>query len=102
VTGFKGIVECLSFDLYGCVQVTLRPEGIKKDDGHTKDAQWFDVSRLEVLSKQPVMDVPDFLIKETSSRETSEHFHRALTFADIIAKGSKGPAEKPMMRGDKK
>lgn len=89
VTGFKGIVECLSFDLYGCVQVTLRPEGLKKDNGHMKDAQWFDVSRLEVLSKQPVMDVPDFLLQKNIKPE-------------IIAEGKRGPAEKPIMYGDKK
>lgn len=76
VTGFSGVVECVSFDLYGCVQVTLRPEADKKD-GKPRDAHWFDHKRIEVLSKTPVMAVPNF---------------------DIAPGIERGPAQKPAGR----
>lgn len=75
VTGFTGVVECVSFDLYGCVQVTLRPE-IDKKDGKPKDAHWFDHKRIEVLGKRPVMQVPNF---------------------NITVGDERGPASKPAM-----
>jgi hypothetical protein len=51
-------VASISFDLYGCVQAIVNP-GLDKD-GKPKDSQWFDVSRLTVLTKKPVMERPDF------------------------------------------
>jgi hypothetical protein len=49
VTGFEGVVDSVSFDLYGCVQVSLLPQQThgNKDwvPGH-----WFDVKRVEKLS----------------------------------------------------
>lgn len=77
VTGFSGVVSSVSFDLYGCVQATICP-GMDKE-GKLKDAHWFDVSRLEVLSKSPVMERPDFQTGPASE-------------------GLKGPAEKPVPR----
>jgi hypothetical protein len=74
VTGFKGVVTSVSFDLFGCIQAVVNP-GLGKD-GKTQDSVWFDVNRLEVKSKEPVMSVPDF------------------DFGPI-AEGLKGPAEKP-------
>ncbi len=58
VTGMKGVVASISFDLYGCVQAIVNP-GLGKD-GKLSDQIWFDVSRLKVLDKKPVMQVPDF------------------------------------------
>jgi hypothetical protein len=60
VTGFEGVVECVSFDLYGCVMATLRGPHDKKNQKEGAPAHWFDVKRLQVLSKKPVMQVPDF------------------------------------------
>lgn len=74
VTGFEGIVAHVGFDLYGCVQATVNP-GLDKD-GKPKDQVWFDVARLDVLSKKPVMDVPNY-----------EFGH--------VAEGRQGAAEKP-------
>lgn len=76
VTGFKGIVACVGFDLYGCIQATVNP-GIDKD-GKPKDQVWFDIARLKVLDKKPVMALPDFDYGP-------------------VAEGRKGPAEKPAM-----
>lgn len=58
VTGFKGVVASISFDLYGCVQAIVNP-GLDKD-GKLKDQSWLDVARLKVLTKTPVMEVPNF------------------------------------------
>lgn len=60
VTGYAGVVESVSFDLYGCVQAVVRgfvdpTKPTDKPDGH-----WFDVKRLEVTDRTPVMAVPDF------------------------------------------
>ncbi|NOQ52300.1 MAG: hypothetical protein GQ578_08820 [Desulfuromonadaceae bacterium] len=58
VTGFSGVVESISFDLYGCVQAVVKPP--IKEDGDTRDGRWFDVSRLAVKSEKPVMRLPNF------------------------------------------
>ena len=74
VTGFKGVVTTLSFDLYGCVQVVLTPE---TKDGAMGNGQWFDVARIKLSGKKPVMSVPDF------------------GGDSQIARGEKGAAPKP-------
>jgi len=73
VTGFKGVVSSIHFDLYGCIQAVVVPgaDKTKLDNGH-----FFDVGRLEVTSKKPVMEIPDFDY-------------------GAIAEGKKGPAAKP-------
>ncbi len=57
VTGFAGVITLVSFDLYGCVQIVVTP-GVDKD-GKTIDGRWFDVTRLEMKSKKPVMVIPE-------------------------------------------
>lgn len=76
VTGMEGVVTCMSFDLYGCVQAIVHPGLDEK--GVIKNTVWFDVARLEIIDYTPVMDVPDF----------SQGY---------IAEGKKGAAEKPGM-----
>lgn len=58
VTGFHGVVTSISFELYGCVQAVVTPEMDK--DGETKAGMWFDVTRLKLKSKKPVMELPNF------------------------------------------
>ena len=58
VTGYKGMVDSVCFDAYGCVQATLRPRVDK--DGKIPDGTWFDVKRLEPAGKR-LMDVPPFV-----------------------------------------
>jgi len=58
VTGLKGVVASISFDLYGCIQAIVNP-GLDKE-GKQKDSLWFDLSRLKVESPEPVMERPDF------------------------------------------
>ena len=77
VSGLRGVVTSISFDLYGCVQAVLHPGLDHK--GKIHDSCWFDIARLEKIELTPVMDVPDF------------NGDSAL----LIADGKKGPAEKP-------
>jgi hypothetical protein len=56
VTGFTGVVDSICYDLYGCIQATVKPPCNEK--GEYLDAKWFDVARLQVLSPTPVMEVP--------------------------------------------
>jgi hypothetical protein len=78
VTGYSGVVDSVSFDLYGCIQAGVNP-GLN-NDGEQKDCRWFDVSRLMIKSKKPVMETPNFDF-------------------GIVAEGKHGPASKaPMHR----
>jgi hypothetical protein len=58
ITGFKGTITSVGFDLYGCVQAWLTPSTDK--DGKTQDGAWFDMKRLEVAKKAPVLAPPTF------------------------------------------
>ena len=77
VTGFKGVIDSVSFDLYGCIQVVIRPPAGEK--GELKNGQWFDVGRLKITGKRPVIAVPDF--KDGP-----------------VAEGKKGAADKPSFK----
>lgn len=61
VTGFKGVVEAISYDLYGCVQCIVRPE--IDDKGKMDPSAWFDAQRLNISKEhveEPVMPPPSF------------------------------------------
>ena len=58
ISGFKGVISSVSFDLYGCVQVCIDP-GLAKD-GKLGTSYWFDVSRLKILSKKAIIKQPNF------------------------------------------
>lgn len=73
VTGFRGVVTSISIDLYGCIQALVHP-GMDKEK--MLDQAWFDVGRLSVVGKAPVMERPNH-----------EYGPQA--------EGKKGPAEKP-------
>ena len=77
VTGRKGVVVSVSFDLFGCIQAVVQPEVCP--DGTDAESAWYDVARLKVTSKNPVMDVPNY-----------EYGY--------VAEGLKGPADKPAGR----
>ena len=76
VTGFRGVVANVGFDLYGCIQAVVNP-GVDAD-GSLRDSQWFDVNRLRVVSETPVLKPPSFQWTE-----------------QVIAEGRKGAGEKP-------
>jgi len=79
VTGYTGVIESVSFDLYGCVKVVINP-GLDKDH-KLGESRWFDVSRVDVLPDPAVMDPPDWL------GDTAQ------------ARGEQGAAEKPLPHG---
>ena len=58
VTGFKGVVTSVSFDLFGCIQAVLTPEA--GEQGKQEDSRWYDVIRLRVKEKKPVMSLPNY------------------------------------------
>ncbi len=58
VTGREGIITSISFDLYGCVQAVVTTEVTTNTEKPTNE--WFDIARLKILSKKPVMKQPNF------------------------------------------
>ena len=76
VTGFKGVITTMSFDLYGCIQAAVTPS--VDSNGKIPEGRWFDVTRLKIKGKTPVMQQPNFA-------------------AGYVAEGRKGPAEKPTL-----
>jgi len=77
ITGAEGVVDTVSFDLYGCIQGSLNT-GLKYD-GERKPNYWFDIARLERVDDDRIMEPPNFIQGE-------------------IAEGKMGPADKPTAR----
>ena len=75
ITGFSGVIDSISFDLYGCIQAVVKPPLSK--DGQISSGNWFDISRLEIDYRERVIEVPNFS-------------------KGYIAEGRKGPSDKPM------
>lgn len=74
VSGFEGIAESISFDLYGCIQIALRPTLAKSaKPGEFPEGRWFDAKRLTKVSKAPVMAVPDFTKPEIGPADKPSH-----------------------------
>ena len=73
VTGFKGVVTSISFDLYGCVQAAIHP-GLDKD-GKMREAYWLDTNRLEFTTETGarVMEPPDFNNRLIESHQQFDH-----------------------------
>ena len=81
ITGFSGVVESVSFDVYGCVQVILKPPVDK--DGKLQDGGWFDIARIEFDDRPATMRVPAQFM-DTVATEPGNYAH--------------GPAQKPLQR----
>lgn len=77
ISGLSGVITSVSFDLYGCIQVVLRPQKLNKD-GEPLQGSWVDINRLQITSKKPVMEMVDFTQKYPSIKDVQ------------------GPDEKPM------
>jgi hypothetical protein len=84
VTGYTGVVESISVDLYGCVQAMVS-NGQEDKDGRFL-AHWFDTSRITVVDPTPVMDQPNFYLAGKNYNEMP----RAEGAAE-----PHGPADKP-------
>jgi len=69
VTGFKGVITSVCFDLYGCIQVAITPPA-KSDADDLKNGHWFDINRI-IASTDRVMDSPNFDAKGTTPQDYS-------------------------------
>lgn len=81
ITGFEGVIDSISYDLYGCVQVAIAPPLDK--DGKRVNSCWFDVTRLEMGER--VIPMPCYL---SGYGDKVDEGH--------VAAGKKGPADKPI------
>lgn len=54
ITGTKGVISNISFDLYGCIQASLTQ---KNNKGVVEEDKWIDVTRLIKKSKERVLDL---------------------------------------------
>ena len=59
VTGFEGVATAVSFDLPGCVMVTVSPP-VDPTTKKAEESRWFDHKRMAIISDQPVMKPPTF------------------------------------------
>ena len=71
VTGYKGVVTSICFDLYGCVQAIINP-GTDKD-GKLSEQAWFDINRLKIVSETLVMPRPNFDFEKGSAEKPIPH-----------------------------
>lgn len=58
VTGFIGVIDSVCFDLYGCIQVSLKPPMNEK--GEIPTGYWVDINRVKILSKKQIVTPPNF------------------------------------------
>ena len=74
---YTGVVTTVSFDVSGCVQAYVIPQGTDKD-GKLVDGAWFDVQRLEstgerlvplpTWAKQPTQEGPNGPAEKSAPR----------------------------------
>jgi len=50
ITGFHGVVICISEWLHGCRRITLKPTGVGKD-GKTFEPETFDEPQLSIVKR---------------------------------------------------
>lgn len=81
ITGIEGVVTCVSFDLYGCIQIVITPP--VKEGGQATEARWYDVCRVQILDSHPVIPRPDFALNKQIEFQ----------FPDQIS------SEKPILKG---
>ena len=71
VSGYTGVVESISYDLYGCIQAVVRPPVNEKNE--IPEGRYLDCKRLSILPRsERVMPVPEFyqeLILEAGAAE---------------------------------
>lgn len=94
VTGFKGVVISISFDLPGCVQAIVNP-GLDTKKGVVGDPMWFDVNRLEIISDNPVMTPPKFVATPIPYVDFQNKIMGVGMPKPKTPKHGKGPVDKP-------
>ena len=66
VTGFNGVIASVSFDLFGHVRCLLIPHIHEKK---LVPLSWFGVDRLEITSKEPIIESPYSTNEATPKKE---------------------------------
>ena len=72
LTGFEGVATGMIQYLTGCDQILINPCKVKSDDGKLFDAEWFDNTRVEVVTPQKFKeadyrDVPSSSVQPSST-----------------------------------
>ncbi len=49
ISGFEGVVNGMTYWLYGCVRASVCPTKLKKDSAELPTSEWFDVRQLDVV-----------------------------------------------------
>lgn len=67
-SGFKGAVTSLVYHINGCLHVSLKPKGIRPDDGATIDEHDFDIRRVKIEGIEPMTDeqIKEDIVKKPS------------------------------------
>lgn len=65
VTGYKGVVASVCFDLYGCVQAGVTATA--DEAGKLRGTEWFDIKRLKLTEGGRAMPAPNFSGKKYGS-----------------------------------
>lgn len=55
IHGLEGVVMSIAVDLFGCIQADVHT-GLQKDGKPLESRGWYDLNRLELQGKKPVMD----------------------------------------------
>lgn len=58
VTGIEGVATSVCYDLFGCIQVCLQPQGTKKDTQESHDGRWYDLARLDIMGERVMVPPP--------------------------------------------
>ncbi len=59
LTGLRGVVTSVSFDVNGCVQGFVTPPVDEK--GEPRPGRWVDWKTLSIMDNRPVVEQPDFV-----------------------------------------
>jgi len=74
VTGFKGTITSMSFDLYGCVQAAITADIVIEEKTGKQEfgaSHWFDCNRLELQTDERIIPLPEFPFVAPSRNEPS-------------------------------
>lgn len=62
ITGFTGVITGACSYISGCDQLLLSPRANEK--GEVKEGQWYDSSRVEIMTEYPRVNLPKSKVEE--------------------------------------
>ena len=54
ITGFAGVITCITFWLNGCIRIGIQPKELK--DGKPINSEWIDEQQVELIEKNKKED----------------------------------------------